>query len=186
MSIRTLNTPFGTHNRISRVNVEFLKISAVPKRRCFTSHTKDGLKVAGWTCDMPRLYYRSVYIGQNATSLAYQYAEECVEGAHPEIRCSDVQLVPVAVGRMKYRRVCRATELRRYKGRCFLAIKVNFPRHQNAGNCNTKITKLDILRPDLVSRYCYRHWMHCKTQWYLCVLHLEHLRFATQCFRMMK
>lgn len=28
--------------------------------------------------------------------------------------------------------------------------------------------------------------MHCKTQWHLYVLHLEHLRFATKCFHMTK
>jgi hypothetical protein len=151
MSIRTFNTPFGTHSRISCMNVDLLKISAVPKRGCFASHNKDGLKVAGWTCDMPRLYYRSVYIGQNATSLAYRYAEECVEGAHPEIRRCDVHLVPVAVGRMKYRGVCRPTELRRYKGKCVLSISL-LSRHQNTGNCDTKITNLGILRPDLLSR----------------------------------
>jgi hypothetical protein len=50
-------------------------------------------------------------MGQNATSIEYQYAEECVEGVHTVIRRSDVHLIPVAVGRMKYRSVCMAKKL---------------------------------------------------------------------------
>jgi len=50
-------------------------------------------------------------MGQNATSVEYQYAEECVEGTHTVIRRSDVHLIPVAVGRMKYRSLCMANEL---------------------------------------------------------------------------
>ena len=55
-SSRNLNTHFGIHSRMSCVHVDFLKISAVSKHRYFTFHTKDGLKVAGWTRDMTRLY----------------------------------------------------------------------------------------------------------------------------------
>jgi len=50
-------------------------------------------------------------MGQNATSVEYQYAEKCVEGVHTVLRLSDVHLIPVAVGRMKYRSVCLAKEL---------------------------------------------------------------------------
>lgn len=50
-------------------------------------------------------------MGQNATSVEYQYSEECVEGVPTVIRRPDIHLIPVAVGRMKYRSVCMAKEL---------------------------------------------------------------------------
>jgi hypothetical protein len=50
-------------------------------------------------------------MGQSATSVEYQYAEKCVEGVHTVLRLSDIHLIPVAVGRMKYRGVCLAKEL---------------------------------------------------------------------------
>jgi len=69
-------------------------------------------------------------MGQNATGLEHQYAEKCVEGGRTVIRHS--YLPRTCCGRKNEIPQCVHGEgavlpasLCRYKGRCFLAIKVD-------------------------------------------------------------
>jgi hypothetical protein len=97
--------------------------------------------------DMLRRCYVSGYVKQYATSVVYEDAEECIEGALRREGALIFSLyllrwVGWITARYGGRKAVLSASPHRYKGRCFFAIKVEVSLYHNTGNCNMNITEL--------------------------------------------